>query len=51
MQAESLALPGVTLADVQMDASLGADGRPQLTLKAAKVSVPALGWRDVALDL
>lgn len=51
MQAESLTLPGVTLADVQMDASLGADGRPQLTLKAAKVSVPALGWRDVALDL
>jgi len=51
MQAESLALPGVTLAGVQMDASLGADGRPQLTLTAAKVSVPALGWRDVALDL
>jgi hypothetical protein len=51
MQAESLALPGVTLADVRMDASLGADGRPQLTLQAAKVSVPALGWRDVALDL
>jgi hypothetical protein len=51
MQAESLTLPGVTLADVQMDASLGADGRPQLTLQAAKVSVPALGWRDVALDL
>jgi hypothetical protein len=51
MQAESLALPGVTLADVRMDASLGTDGRPQLTLQAAKVSVPALGWRDVALDL
>lgn len=51
MQAESLALPGVTLADVHMDASLAADGRPQLTLTAAKVSVPALGWRDVALAL
>lgn len=51
MQAESLALPGVTLTGVQMDASLGTDGRPQLTLKADKVSVPALGWRDVALDL
>lgn len=51
MQAESLTLPGVTLADVQMDASLGTDGRPQLTLDAAKVSVPALGWHDVALAL
>jgi len=51
MQAESLALPGITLAGVRMDASLGADGRPQLTLDAAKVSVPALGWRDVTLAL
>lgn len=51
MQAESLALPGITLAGVRMDASLGADGRPQLTLNAAKVSVPALGWHDVALAL
>ena len=51
MQAASLALPGVTLADVRMDASLGPDGKPQLTLDAAKVSVPALGWRDVALTL
>lgn len=51
MQAASLELPGVTLADVHMDASLGTDGRPQLTLDAARVSVPALGWRDVALAL
>jgi len=51
VQAQSLAFPGVTLANVHMDASLGADGRPQLTLNAAKVSVPALGWRDVALVL
>jgi len=51
MQAESLMLPGITLAGVHMDISLGADGRPQLTLDAAKVSVPALGWRDVTLAL
>ena len=51
MQAESLVLPGITLAGVHMDISLGADGRPQLTLDATKVSVPALGWRDVTLAL
>jgi hypothetical protein len=51
VQAESLVLPGVALTGVRMDASLGADGRPQLMLHATKVSVPALGWRDVALDL
>ncbi|HET7222977.1 MAG TPA: hypothetical protein VFI81_07255, partial [Rhodanobacteraceae bacterium] len=40
MQAESLALTGITLADVRMDASLATDGRPRLTLDAEKVSVP-----------
>jgi hypothetical protein len=51
MRAASLALPGITFTDLRVDASLDADGRPQLTLDAAKVSVPALGWRDVALTL
>lgn len=51
VRAASLALPGVSLAGVRMDASLGADGRPQLQLDAAKVSIPAMGWRDVALSL
>jgi hypothetical protein len=51
MQAASLSLPGVELTGVRMDASLGPDGKPQLTLDAAKVTVPALGWRDVALTL
>ncbi|WHZ17983.1 MAG: hypothetical protein OJF55_000132 [Rhodanobacteraceae bacterium] len=51
MRAATLALSGVSLADVRMDASLGADGRPQLQLDAARVSIPAMGWRDVALSL
>lgn len=51
MQAASLELPGVRLTDVSMEASLGPDGLPQLRLDAAKVAVPALGWRDVALTL
>ncbi|HEX5353445.1 MAG TPA: hypothetical protein VFW60_05150 [Rhodanobacteraceae bacterium] len=51
MQAASLTLPGVKLGDVRMYASPGKDGRLQLTLDAAKVSVPALGWNDVALVL
>ncbi|MGH8145711.1 MAG: hypothetical protein ACREPY_05215 [Rhodanobacteraceae bacterium] len=51
MQAASLTLPGVSLTEVNMVAQLGPDGRPRLQLKAAKVSVPALGWRNVALTL
>lgn len=51
VQAASLALPGASLTDVRMVASLGPDGLPQLQLEAAKVSIPALGWRDVALSL
>lgn len=51
VQAATLALPGVELAGVSIDASLAADGKPTLRLKAAKVSVPALGWRDVAVTL
>ena len=49
--AQTLQLPGVELADVSIDASLGADGRPQLTLQAARVDVPALGWHGVEVDL
>ena len=51
MRAATLTLPGIQLAQVRVDASLGADGRPVLHIVAAKASVPALGWRDVALSL
>ncbi|HEX7370158.1 MAG TPA: hypothetical protein VF284_07765 [Rhodanobacteraceae bacterium] len=51
MQASTLVLPGVALSDVHAEAAIGADGKPVLHLTAAKVSVPALGWSDVALDL
>jgi len=51
MRAASLALPGISFSDLRVDVSLGPDGRPQLQLDAAKVSVPALGWRNVALTL
>jgi hypothetical protein len=51
LRAATLTLPGVALSGVRMDASLGPDGKPQLTLDVAKVSVPALGWQDVGLIL
>lgn len=51
MQAATLTLPGIQLADVDIEASLAPDGRPALHIEAAKVSIPALGWRDVALSL
>ena len=51
MQAATLTLPGVQLVKVRAEASLGADGRPVLRIEAAKASIPALGWSDVALTL
>jgi hypothetical protein len=51
LQADSLSLPGATLKGVQASLTPGADGRPQLQLRAAHVSLPALGWKDVALEL
>jgi hypothetical protein len=51
LQAETLTLPGVQLAKVNAQATLGPDGRPVLHIDAAKVSIPSLGWRDVALSL
>jgi len=51
LQAASLSLPGATLRDVQASLAPGADGRPQLQLRAEHVSLPALGWKDVALSL
>ena len=51
MQAATLTLPGIQLAKVRAEASLGADGKPVLHIEAAKASIPALGWHDVALAL
>jgi len=51
LQADSLGLPGATLKGVQASLAPGPDGRPRLELRAAHVSLPALGWNDVALDL
>jgi hypothetical protein len=51
MQAATLSLPGIDLAQVRAEASLGADGRPVLRIDAAKASIPALGWHDVVLSL
>lgn len=48
---QALSMPGLELGDVTLDAALAANGRPQLTVHVARVSVPALGWRDVAVDL
>ncbi len=51
MQAAVLELPGAKLSDVQASVAPGTDGRPFLQLRAAHVSVPALGWKDVGLAL
>ncbi|HVU81115.1 MAG TPA: hypothetical protein VHD89_03825 [Rhodanobacteraceae bacterium] len=51
MQAATLTLPGMQLAKVDAEASLGPDGRPVLHINAAKASIPSLGWRDVTLSL
>jgi hypothetical protein len=51
LQADSLELPGASLANVTMAIAPGSDGMPQLHLDAAKVAVPALGWHDVVLSL
>ncbi|MDQ2972759.1 MAG: YdbH domain-containing protein, partial [Pseudomonadota bacterium] len=51
MQAALLTLPGAKLSNVQASLAPGADGRPQLQLRAAHVSLPALGWKDVALSV
>lgn len=51
MQAATLAAPGIELAGVAANVALAANGRPALQLTVAKASVPALGWRDVALQL
>src|SRR5690242_16791868 len=51
VQADSLGLPGATLEGVQASLAPGPGGRPLLQLHAAHVGLPALGWKDVALDL
>jgi hypothetical protein len=51
LQAATLTLPGIELDQVRAEASLGVDGRPVLRIAAAKASIPALGWHDVALNL
>jgi len=51
MQAAQLTLPGIHASGVQASLAPGTDGRPQLQLRAAHVTVPALGWKDVALSL
>lgn len=51
VQVKTLAMPGVELANVVASIALGTDGKPQLKLQAAAVTVPALGWRNVALEL
>jgi hypothetical protein len=51
LQAATLTLPGIELAGVHANVALAADGRPALHLDAAKVSIPAWGWRDVGLNL
>ncbi|HJP96936.1 MAG TPA: hypothetical protein VJ862_00100 [Rhodanobacteraceae bacterium] len=42
---------GIRLGGVDMRVAAGPDGVPQMQLHADKVAVPALGWREVALDL
>lgn len=51
LQAATLELPGIRMAQVQAVAVQAADGRPQVRFEAAHVTVPGLGWRDVGISL
>lgn len=51
MQAASLSLPGMRFSGLEASLAPGADGRPQLQLRAAHLTMPALGWKDVGLTL
>ena len=50
-QAAQIDLPGARLGDVAASVAPGTDGTPHLILRAGHVAVPALGWKDAALDL
>ncbi|MBS0433089.1 MAG: hypothetical protein JSS21_11900 [Proteobacteria bacterium] len=51
MQADALELPGVDLDGVQASLAPGADGRLLLQLRADRLTVPALGWKNVGFAL
>lgn len=51
MQAATLSLPGLQLTEVHAEAVLAPDGRPVVRITAAKVAIPALGWRGVTVAL
>nr|WP_244962441.1 hypothetical protein [Oleiagrimonas soli] len=51
VRADSIALPGVTLKQVDGTLQPGADGQLQLQLKIASADVAALGWKHVGIDL
>ncbi len=52
VRADSLELAaGMRLSGVSLQVGPGPEGVPQLQLHADKVALPALGWRDVELDL
>jgi hypothetical protein len=50
--ADSLAVPGLALSDMQVDLDPQADGKGiQLRLTAKKADIPAMGWRKLGLAL
>lgn len=50
--ADTLVVPGLTLADMQADLDPQADGKGiQLRLTARKADIPAMGWRKLGLAL
>lgn len=51
VHAAELGVPGAQLRDVTLVAAIAADGKPGLQLQVQAADVPALGWRNVALDL
>ena len=51
VHAAELGVPGAQLRDVTLVAAIAADGKPSLQLQVQAADVPALGWRNVALDL
>ncbi len=51
LQAAVVDVPGVKLEKLDVAVAPDADGQLQLTLKAARADVPALGWHRVAVDM
>lgn len=47
IRAATLSLPGIEATGVSIDAGPGVNGVPEVRIQAARLSVPAFGWRNI----